>query len=133
MTPAHPSLSRIGATSAVIALLSLAVAACVGWRNPVPPSWAPSDEGPAERGIGIAQASCASCHAVGFTDDSPMPAAPPLREVARRRDLVALEGDFAQGLVTAHPDMPAFIWRAAEIDDLIAYLESLRVEEASRD
>ena len=32
----------------------------------------------------------------------------------------------AQGLVTTHPAMPPFTFRAGEIDDLIAYLDTLR-------
>jgi mono/diheme cytochrome c family protein len=118
---------------ATLAVLSLALAGCA--VQPEPPSPAPVgiEAEAAMRGSEIARAGCASCHGVGYADESPLPAAAPLRDIARRRDLVALEADFAQGLVTAHPDMPAFVWRAAEIDDLIAYLESLRVEGPSGD
>lgn len=118
---------------AIAAVLSLVLAGCAVPQEPPPAAMAGIDAEAAMRGSEIARASCASCHAVGFTDVSPLPAAPPMREVARQRDLMALEADFAQGLVTSHPDMPAFVWRAAEIDDLIAYLESLRVEGTPRD
>lgn len=118
---------------ALPAVLILALSGCALPQDAPAPAPVSIQAEAAMRGSQIARASCASCHAVGVADESPLAAAPPLREVARRRDLSALEADFAQGLVTSHPDMPAFVWRAAEIDDLIAYLESLRVEAASRD
>ncbi len=55
-----------------------------------------------------------------------MPAATPLREIARRYPLDQLEEAFAEGLVTGHPAMPQYTFRASEIDDLIAYLETLK-------
>ena len=113
------------------AVLSLVLAGCAVPQEPPPPQARVGiDAEAAMRGSEIARVGCASCHGVGYADESPLPTAPSLRDVARRRDLRALEADFAQGLVTSHPDMPAFAWRAAEIDDLIAYLESLRVEGA---
>jgi hypothetical protein len=42
-----------------------------------------------------------------------------------RRSLDDLETSFAQGLATTHPAMPPYVFRASEIDDLIAYLDSL--------
>jgi hypothetical protein len=36
-----------------------------------------------------------------------------------------LQEAFAEGLVTAHPAMPAFELESTEIADLIAYLESV--------
>lgn len=79
-----------------------------------------------ERGRILASTACADCHATGMTGDSPMSEATPLREIARRQPLDRLEAGFAEGLVTAHPAMPAHVFRASEIDDLIAYLESLK-------
>ena len=79
-----------------------------------------------ERGrIFVAQA-CASCHATGQAGASPMPEATPFREIVHRYPLNHLEEGFAEGLVTAHPAMPEFVFRASEIDDLIAYLETVR-------
>ncbi|ADL02306.1 c-type cytochrome [Brevundimonas subvibrioides] len=78
------------------------------------------------RGARIANGVCAGCHAVGTSGDSPHAAAPPLRDVVRRRSLEDLETAMAEGLLTPHPEMPAFAFRAGEIDDLIAYLETLR-------
>ena len=41
----------------------------------------------AARGALFAQANWSSCHALGPTGASPLPAAPPLREISRHRDV----------------------------------------------
>jgi len=79
-----------------------------------------------ERGRLLTSQTCASCHATGATGQSPMPAATPLREIAHRYPLDQLEEAFAEGLVTGHPAMPPYAFRASEIDDIIAYLETLK-------
>lgn len=82
-----------------------------------------------ERGRLLASTACASCHATGATGPSPMADATPFREIVRRYPLDHLEEAFAEGLVTAHPAMPDHIFRASEIDDLIAWLETLKAEQ----
>lgn len=79
----------------------------------------------ASRGRAIMVIGCASCHAIDPTGASSLPAAPPFRDVVRRRSLNDLETAFATGLVTTHPAMPPYVFRASEIDDLIAYLGTL--------
>jgi mono/diheme cytochrome c family protein len=79
-----------------------------------------------ERGRQLTDQSCTSCHATGSAGASPMEAATPFREIVHRYPLDQLEEAFAEGLVTGHPAMPEFVFRAGEIDDLIAYLESLK-------
>ena len=90
------------------------------------PNWAALDRQAAARGAAIAEGVCASCHAVGSSGVSPYAAAPPFRDVVARRSLDDIETAMAQGLVTTHPAMPPFTFRAGEIDDLIAYLETVR-------
>lgn len=80
----------------------------------------------AARGRALALASCAGCHAVGRSGASPLPAAPPFRAIVRRRSIESLANSFAEGLVTDHGPMPAYTFRASEIDDLTAYLEALQ-------
>lgn len=82
----------------------------------------------ADRGQRLAAGSCASCHATGQVGASPMAAAPPFREIAHRYPLDQLETRFAEGLATTHPAMPPFVFRASEIDDLIAWLQTLKAE-----
>jgi hypothetical protein len=44
--------------------------------------------------------------------------------VALRYPPSALQEGLAEGLVTAHPAMPAFAFEAADVNHFIAYLES---------
>ncbi|MFA4952448.1 cytochrome c [Brevundimonas sp.] len=67
-----------------------------------------------ERGHRYLVHACSGCHAIGPAGASPLPDATPLR------------AGFADGLVTSHPAMPSFTFRAGEIDDLMAYLDDLR-------
>ena len=89
------------------------------------------DSEAASRGRAITIIGCASCHAIDATGASPLAAAPPFRDVVHRRSLDDLETAFATGLVTTHPAMPPYVFRAAEIDDLIAYFETLKTAPAS--
>ena len=80
----------------------------------------------ASRGRAIALAGCASCHAIDPAGDSPLAIAPPFREIVRRRGSDDLAAAFEQGMVTTHPAMPPYVFRAEEIHDLTAYLNALR-------
>lgn len=85
----------------------------------------------ASRGRAITIIGCASCHAIDATGASPLAAAPPFRDVVHRRSLDDLETAFSTGLVTTHPAMPPYVFRAGEIDDLLAYFETLKTAPAS--
>lgn len=82
-----------------------------------------------ERGRLLTSTACAGCHATGVTGDSPLAAATPLREIVHRYPLDQLEDAFAEGLVTTHPAMPGYTFRASEIDDIIAYFETLKADQ----
>jgi mono/diheme cytochrome c family protein len=111
----------------VAVLLALTGAGCA---SPEHPAAASPGSGlvaqAAGRGGQFAARACAGCHAIGQTGASPMAAAPPFREVAHRYPLDQLEARFAEGLATTHPAMPPFVFRASEIDDLTAYLQTLK-------
>ena len=81
--------------------------------------------GSADRGAMLVRQKCAGCHAVDRTGDSPMTSAPPFHSMGVLYPVRDLQEAFAEGLVTAHPSMPAFELQANEIADLIAYLESV--------
>ncbi len=110
------------------AFIALTSAACAGPESPL----ASAPAGPdvtaqaAARGQQLVAGTCAGCHATGQSGASPMAAAPPFREVAHRYPLDELETRLAEGLATTHPGMPPFVFRASEIDDLIAYLQTLK-------
>lgn len=112
------------------AALLLSCAACTGVEPPpvVSPVRPDTTERAAVRGQQLATQACAGCHAVGAAGVSPMAEATPFRVVVRRYPLDQLEEAFAEGLVTSHPAMPAYVFRASEIDDLIAYLETVKAE-----
>lgn len=90
------------------------------------------DQEAALRGRAIALIGCASCHAVDAAGPSPLPAATPFRDIVRRRSLSDIEAAMADGLVTTHPAMPRYDFRAAEIDDLIAYMDTLKRRPTTR-
>jgi len=114
-------------------ILALAGSGCAAGRDasrlpqPPEPSIAASDFAAAsERGRLFTSQTCAGCHATGLVGASPMAEATPFREIVKRYPLDQLEESFAEGLVTSHQAMPAFVFRASEIDDLIAYLETVK-------
>lgn len=96
---------------------------------PQPPSTA---MGSADRGGQIAREKCGGCHAVAAAGDSPMTAAPPFRDMGVAYPISDLQEAMAEGLVTAHPAMPAFTFEPDQIADLIAYMESVSGTGAAR-
>jgi cytochrome c len=84
------------------------------------PSWADIAGGQK-----LAELHCSRCHAVGNEGDSLMEGAPPLRDLKLRYPIEDLAEALAEGIMTAHPQMPVFTFSAEEIDDLLAYLDSL--------
>lgn len=104
----------------------LLVAAWVAACAPLPERPPPNDgAASAARGAVIARAQCGGCHATGRLDDSPVRRAPPFRSLAERYPPSALEEALAEGVMTAHPAMPEFVFEADEVRDLVAYLETL--------
>jgi mono/diheme cytochrome c family protein len=87
---------------------------------------AAAQEGRAQRGQTFAQAHCAQCHAIGRVGESPLAEAPPFRILHTRYPVEDLAEAFAEGFVTGHPSMPEFQLDPAQINDLLAYLESLQ-------
>jgi cytochrome c len=73
----------------------------------------------------LAELHCSRCHAVGNDGDSLMEGAPPLRDLKLRYPIGDLAEALAEGIVTGHPSMPEFRLDVAQINDLIAYLQSL--------
>lgn len=111
--------SRLLATLAVLTL-----GGCAG--EAVPRNGTePLIMGSADRGAVLVRQNCSGCHSVERSGDSPMAAAPPFRTMGVLYPVRDLQEAFAEGLVTAHPAMPAFELEPAEIADLIAYLESV--------
>ncbi len=77
----------------------------------------------AGQGLRLVEQHCAKCHAVGRSDISPYPAAPPFRTLGRRYPPESLEEAFAEGIVVGHMEMPEFKFQPSNIGALIAYLK----------
>jgi cytochrome c len=77
----------------------------------------------------FAEANCSRCHAVGETGDSPYAPAPPFRTLSERYPIENLAEALAEGIGVTHGgdvQMPEFVLTPEEIDNLLAYLESLQ-------
>ena len=78
-----------------------------------------------QAGEQLAETHCSRCHAIGESDQSLMQGAPPFRDLKQRYPVEDLAESLAEGMVTAHPQMPVFTFTPEQIDDLLAYLDSL--------
>ncbi len=85
----------------------------------------PNAAGLAQDGREIAEAQCASCHAIGRTGESPTPAAPRFERLLERYRADVLELELIEGVRVAHP-MPEFQFNPQGVDALIAYLRSIQ-------
>jgi mono/diheme cytochrome c family protein len=80
----------------------------------------------AQRGFTFVQTNCSQCHAVGRFGDSPLKEAPPFRILHTRYPIESLAESLAEGIITGHPSMPEFQLDAAQINDVLAYLNSIQ-------
>jgi cytochrome c len=87
---------------------------------------APAQEGRIQRGRVFVQTHCSGCHAVGPVGESPLSEAPPFRTLHERYPIENLAEAFAEGIVTGHPSMPEFRLDPAQINDVLAYLQSVQ-------
>lgn len=85
-----------------------------------------AQSGRVQRGFTFAQTNCSQCHAIGRFGDSPIPEAPPFRTLHTRYPIEDLAEAFAEGITTGHPSMPQFELDPAQINDLLAYLQSIQ-------
>jgi mono/diheme cytochrome c family protein len=115
-------------------LFAVAAVAALTACAPVPqqsaaaaPGAAPPDRAALiARGRALAETHCTTCHAIGETGESRLPAAPPFRTLAVRYPVNMLQEAFAEGVLVGHPAMPEFRFEPDEIDALVAYLESIQ-------
>ncbi|MBJ6127469.1 cytochrome c [Microvirga sp. BT325] len=85
-----------------------------------------AQSGRVQRGFTFAQTNCSQCHAIGRFGDSPIPEAPPFRTLHTLYPIEDLAEAFAEGITTGHPSMPQFQLDPAQINDLLAYLNSIQ-------
>ena len=96
-----------------------------GLWGPVVPIVDAEDVGDARRGANYAQKSCSSCHNVSASD-----AASPNRQAPGFKKIANTPGMTVTALTvwsrTSHPSMPNFVIDPKDMDDLIAYILSLK-------
>jgi mono/diheme cytochrome c family protein len=78
----------------------------------------------AAAGETYAEKVCAQCHAIHRTGLSPEPTAPPLRNVAATPGIT--ETALRVWLSTSHPTMPNIVVEPQNMDNVIAYILTLR-------
>jgi cytochrome c len=76
----------------------------------------------------LVEANCSRCHAIGQTGESPLPKAPPFREVVKRYPPESLGEALVEGIVTGHNEMPEFVFESDQAMEIIAYLDSLKAK-----
>jgi mono/diheme cytochrome c family protein len=77
-------------------------------------------------GRDIAQQLCATCHAIGSAERSPLPIAPAFRHIEWRVDLSEITQKLQEGIIGGHPEMPVFKLTEPEARALVAYLHSIQ-------
>jgi mono/diheme cytochrome c family protein len=78
------------------------------------------------RGRVLAVRLCAQCHAIGKSDASARPSAPPLRHLHKRVNLDTFASRLRQGLMSGHYDMPEFRFSREDARAMVAYLRSIQ-------
>jgi mono/diheme cytochrome c family protein len=88
--------------------------------------WAGAQEvGNAARGLAYATTACGECHSVASGQErSPVRTATPFEKVANTPGMTPMALNV--WLHTSHPTMPNFIIDADRIDDLVAYIATLK-------
>lgn len=107
----------------ILITLSLA-AALAGCATTQPPPRQPLSPA-AERGLQFVTRACAGCHAVGYDGHGANAVAPPFASVRMRHTAIGLERSLAQIAREGHGEMPPIYMTAAEMQDIVAYIESL--------
>ena len=82
------------------------------------------------QGRSLVEKNCSICHAVGPTGASPNSKAPEFRKLHARHPNLALREPLARGIAAPHDEMPKFALSGPEIDNIIAYINSLAATKA---
>lgn len=77
-------------------------------------------------GRAMAEQLCSRCHAIAGPGPSPLAQAPLFSRFGRQFRVDDLAEAMAEGLVVGHGPMPEFVFTPEEIDDMLAYLNSVQ-------
>lgn len=80
--------------------------------------------GDSEAGRTLARTWCSHCHVTGADQERASDAAPPFAQIAN--DPLTSASGISAWLADPHPPMPNLNLTKREIDDLVAYIESLK-------
>lgn len=80
-----------------------------------------------QAGKSLVEANCSRCHATGDVGASPNPKAPEFRALARKHPVLALREPLSRGIAAQHDEMPRFALTDADVDRIVAYINSLPV------
>ena len=117
--------AQVDTVIAYINSLSAKAAPQGTWRTQI--SSDTSDIGDAKRGLAYARRVCAQCHTVtGADTPSPNPKAPRFRQIANTPGMSVTA--LTVWSRTAHATMPNLVIPANDMDDLIAYILSLKTK-----
>jgi len=95
-------------------------------------AWAAADSA-ASAGKALLEKNCSRCHAIEAKDESPLPQAPPMREVYLKYPIDQLEEGFAEGMGSRHRDMPQIQFSPEQVAAILNYLGSITgVDPATR-
>ena len=87
----------------------------------------------ATEGKALLETNCGRCHVLEATGTSPLPQAPPLREVYLKYPIDQLEEGFAEGMGSRHRDMPQIQFTDDQVAAILNYLGSITgVDPSSR-
>jgi mono/diheme cytochrome c family protein len=85
----------------------------------------PADVTDAAAGKALLEAHCVKCHSIAATGESPLPKAPPLRQVYLKYPIEQLEEGFAEGMGSRHRDMPQIQFSPDQVEAILTYLGSI--------
>jgi mono/diheme cytochrome c family protein len=85
-----------------------------------------SDSASVTAGKTLLSKHCSRCHQIEAKGLSPLPIAPPFRDLMQRYKPDDLEEALGEGLSSGHPTMPEFVFEPDEIAAIVAYFSTLR-------
>lgn len=74
----------------------------------------------------LARENCGGCHAMGAKDASPLPDAPPFRDLRSRYPTPAMAQTLAERMEVLHPRMPRLRLDEDQVAEFLKYWDSLR-------
>ncbi|HJZ45304.1 MAG TPA: cytochrome c [Hyphomicrobiaceae bacterium] len=77
------------------------------------------------QGKAILHKHCARCHAIEAAGESPLKAAPPMRDIYGRYATRELQEELSEGMVSKHKQMPQISFSDEDVAAILSYLYDL--------